>query len=329
MEDLINQLEHKCKIEDFREINAKNTIWNFWKITKENIIFTSNNKEYNIKYKDIYKFYIIENKSKNDCNNKIREKVIISIALYKIPVKWLCYSWWYNIYQELHKTIKLICKNFNKLVVEYKGGRNNNFDFLFEFYLDDKKIQTKIEFKYNVNKIEKCPQFLSISCNYFTKISYAEYFFDEYIHKICKIYNIDIPDKNQYLKHIYSSNYKSLPFFDFLYNNEKTDINKFNEKNRLVKLSIKNYLEKDIINIEELNKKLITSQENKIYLLFHNNHFYIETITEDELTCHNVKHIKNNNTIIITTRKTEIHMLLRWKNHIGVLYPAWQISLKR
>ena len=35
------------------------------------------------------------------------------------------------------------------------------------------------------------------------------------------------------------------------------------------------------------------------------------------------------NTIIFYNDYTEIHMLLRWRNHAGILNPAWQISIKR
>jgi hypothetical protein len=43
------------------------------------------------------------------------------------------------------------------------------------------------------------------------------------------------------------------------------------------------------------------------------------------------KGIKNNNTIVVedVERLQEYHLLLRWKNHKGVLNPAWQISLHK
>ena len=60
--------------------------------------------------------------------------------------------------------------------------------------------------------------------------SYVEYFFDNYIEEISSIYEIKMPNKDEYLKNIYSSNYKSLPFFEYLYKNEKNSIDKFNKK---------------------------------------------------------------------------------------------------
>jgi hypothetical protein len=43
-----------------------------------------------------------------------------------------------------------------------------------------------------------------------------------------------------------------------------------------------------------------------------------------------VEGVKGENTIVVVSRAgTKHHMLLRWKNHLGILYPAWQISLSR
>jgi predicted secreted protein len=42
--------------------------------------------------------------------------------------------------------------------------------------------------------------------------------------------------------------------------------------------------------------------------------------------------IKNGNTIVLQSAanpSTTFHLLLRWRNHKGILNPAWQISLKR
>jgi hypothetical protein len=43
-----------------------------------------------------------------------------------------------------------------------------------------------------------------------------------------------------------------------------------------------------------------------------------------------VEGVKNGNTIVVVSKAgTKHNMLLRWKNHLGILYPAWQISLSR
>ena len=150
--------------------------------------------------------------------------------------------------------------------------------------------------------------------------SYVEYFFDNYIEEISSIYEIKMPNKDEYLKNIYSSNYKSLPFFEYLYKNEKNSIDKFNKKGELVQKSIRIFLEKDILDIKYLNQKLIETQKNKFFLLWDTKKFHIDTIKPIELTCSTIKNIKNNTIVLNTESKAEIHMLLRWKNHIGILY---------
>ena len=36
--------------------------------------------------------------------------------------------------------------------------------------------------------------------------------------------------------------------------------------------------------------------------------------------------VKNRNTIVLMSDNYEYHLLLRWRNHAGILNPAWQIS---
>ena len=65
-------------------------------------------------------------------------------------------------------------------------------------------------------------------------------------------------------------------------------------------------------------------------------HVYTDLLKKEELTLDQnvpIKHIGGKdgkyNTIVYTTvEKNEIHMLLRWKNGKGILFPAWQISIK-
>ena len=37
--------------------------------------------------------------------------------------------------------------------------------------------------------------------------------------------------------------------------------------------------------------------------------------------------IHRKNTIVLKTDKNEYHLLLRWKNHQGILNSAWQVSI--
>ena len=66
-------------------------------------------------------------------------------------------------------------------------------------------------------------------------------------------------------------------------------------------------------------------------MLWKNGKFYLDTLTEENIDILAEKNLKGNNTIVIKTinDKAEYHLLLRWKNHAGVLFPAWQIKFKR
>ena len=71
-------------------------------------------------------------------------------------------------------------------------------------------------------------------------------------------------------------------------------------------------------------------------MLWNNEQFYLDSISEDEINIVPEKILKIgknklHNTLIIKTKnnKTEYHLLLRWKNHAGVLFPAWQIKFIR
>jgi hypothetical protein len=38
--------------------------------------------------------------------------------------------------------------------------------------------------------------------------------------------------------------------------------------------------------------------------------------------------VERKNTIVLKTEKNEFHLLLRWKNHQGILNSAWQVSIR-
>ena len=289
---------------------------------------------------NIEDIYLFNNKNKqlkkdNDKNNKIRENIIYNIIKNKILDKW------YNDNKEwLELKLKLfhiIKKSFSKDIkydnidIELKGGRKFNYDFELLFLNKDNDIISKknIEFKYNISKINKYPQFLSISANKFIKgIDYAQYFYDNHIIEICKLINIDIPNRIEYLKTIYNNDYSKLKFYTELKDKEHLIMN---EKKKIVSLSIKNYLNSILnLDIDSINKVFQEKQINKDYLLYHNNEFHYDNITREELEITDIKEIKNNNTVVLKTKSnSKIEMLLRWKNHIGILYPAWQISIIR
>lgn len=274
-------------------------------------------KEIKIRIEDICLFYIINKKEDNDSNNRIRENIIYGILSNSINEEWyLKEDKWSEIKKSLMNTI--IDTDYK---IELKGGRNCNYDFI----INDKKI----EFKYNCSSITKYPQFLSINSNNFIKDDgYSSYFYDNYLYKIADLIKKPVPDKNSYLKHIHNNNYNSLSFFIELKANE-TKIKE--EKKKIVIESIHKYLKETLIlDIPAINNYFREKEKDKYYLLFKNGKFNYDYIKKEELEVIEIKEIKNKNTLILNTKSNSyISMLLRWKNHLGILFPAWQISLMR
>jgi len=280
---------------------------------------------------DIDYFDIKRKSSKSDNDNKIREDVLCAIGNDNVPLEWFENIKWKKLKDSFLLIIKEICnEGYTSIKIEHKGGRNFNYDFIIYYYDDDKIIYDRhIEFKYNCKKIQKYPQFLSVSCKQFIKdTGYAEYFYDNYLKNIASLIKIDqLPLKEDYIKYIYQINYSKLPLFTELYNNE-TNIKK--EKKQLVDISIKKYLT-DIIelDIDSLNCSFSSKQSDKIYVMYCDGVFYKDYITSDELTVIKIEKIKNNTIVLQTNSASKINMLLRWKNHAGILFPAWQISIRR
>jgi hypothetical protein len=279
-----------------------------------------------IKEEDINLYWMVNKKKDNDGKNRIREQIIYDILNNNINEDWYKNNKWNTIRTGLLRS--LIETESDNYKIELKGGRNYNYDFIIKY--NENEIR-KIEFKYNCSSIDKYPQFLSISSNNFIEDEgYASYFYDNYLNKIGLLINISIPSKSDYLKYIHSNNYNNLLIFKEFKEQEKNS--KFKEeKKKIVSESISKYLNTKIkLNINEINKYFKEKEKNKYYLLYKNEKFNIDYIKDEELEVVEMKEIKNNNTLILTTKSCSyISMLLRWKNHLGVLYPAWQISLMR
>jgi len=276
-------------------------------------------------------------KDMNDGDNKIREQILYEIVKNTIPDKW--YSSmieWKKLKTRFLQSLKNIsnCK-FEKIDIEYKAGRRHNYDFTIFYYNKKGELinEINIEFKFNCKKIHNYPQFLSIASQHFIlDTDYAEYFYDNHLSDVVDLIETDkpikIPSKKDYIKFIHQIDYNKHDVFKELYNNESKikDL-----KKKIVDLSIKKYLTSIVnLDIDEINNTFLSKQSEKIYILYSDGIFYEDFITNDELTVIKIEKINKNNCLILETNSTsKIYMLLRWKNHAGILYPAWQISIKR
>lgn len=190
-----------------------------------------------------------------------------------------------------------------------------------------------------------------------TSVTYAEHFYNHYMSRMNELYQCPISiSKEDYLKYIHQSSEKKHPWFQFIKSREAEHKE---EKKKLVDESIHEYIdlfqcnprvgeeedpEKEDVRLSKSDttwiiqtiQPLFESQKNKKYMCYKNNRFYYDSILDEELTItYLYDKIKNKegkyHTIVFNTRlpTTKIHMLLRWKNRAGILYPAWQIKIVR
>ena len=311
-------------------------------------------KEYTITYESIFTFLPTSERGKNDANNKIREYLISAIINNQIPQEYYYSIVWKSFIDKVFQYLDQVFHVSPHHPITYSctimAGRKYNYDFSVTASnnLNRTKETKKIEFKFNAKNISNCPQFFSVSTKANPTISYAEHFYDTCVPIITQMYELPSIERNVYLKCIHQDKYEKHSWFSQLYHKENEDPNKMKRKKELVNHSIHTflidkYLKTDINQeIDMWNKSFQKSQDGKIYMLYcpKKKRFYIDEITEDELKI-DVDHMavdafdvvnKNVNTLVFNTGEnhtTQIKFLLRWRNHAGILNPAWQISLTR
>jgi hypothetical protein len=190
----------------------------------------------------------------------------------------------------------------------------------------------KIEFKNGGTSIGDLPQFLSLQVKVglfsdtYDNFWYINYL-DEYIRCDAEI-TVAKPPLDSYLKAVTKTNYNSHPFFAQLKQREHFFQK---EKNAVVNESITDYLNQYASNIDihAFSEKVRETQTGKIYLLWSNGAFYIDKLLDTELSEMKFHSIKNGNVLEVKSGNTIYGLLLRWRNHKGILNPAWQISMKR
>jgi len=267
----------------------------------------------------------------NDANNNLREIAIVSIINRK-----LVGEEWLPISTELSKFIlnrleSLGLPSTTTVSAVKRGGRKYNWDFdiIYGTHLE------KTEFKFGGITVQSLPEFFSCGANkpFNTCIPYATYFYRNYLTSVAAIYNIPVEiNEEDYLKSVYGSTYKGI--FKQLYDSEKqgTEAQK-RMKKELVDSSINAWLceAAPLTDLNAITQEFKRSQEGKKFMLFNNGTFHEDEIKSEELVATCVKGIKLSKYLIIQSAvsSTTYEMLLRWKNHAGVLYPAWQISMKR
>lgn len=235
------------------------------------------------------------------------------------------------------KTTKIKYDNY-KLI--HKGGMNYNYDFILKFLSNDKIVEElPLEFKYNNSKLSDLPQFLElydkdIKNKYdLCSISYAEFYYDNYLDKYLKIDKkiTEIkPNKEIYLENVFDIKYKHT-FFENMHKNKNNFIK---EKRNLAAESITEYINKycNSFNFEKLTEKIKKSQINKIFLLWNNDDFHVEKINVENIKIigiieKNVKSIKNLYfDVNVENFIYNIRIRINWGNSGGLCNPRWKFT---
>jgi|LakMenE18May11ns_1017448.scaffolds.fasta_scaffold9788746_1 hypothetical protein len=293
--------------------------------------------------KDIVSFKTINSgRSKNDALNKIRENIIKCIP--HIDEEYFkdneYGSDWLNLKNSFENTIKSICPEYKSYKILHKAGRGNNYDYNVIFNdIDNIKIKDiKLEFKYNAENIDEAPQFVSpMKPSQYLSLSFEEYYYNNYLVSLLTDYNLKIPDFETYDKTIHSNKPKCMIEAQTLYyqgckesskfNHSELAMNFYNSCNNISRESIKKFIEVSDLNIEKLNKYLIETQDEKIYLLYKNNGFNLQYSDPNDYIIENYEKQPDKFRYLATSKSNKkIKILLRWKNGNGIAFPAFQIS---
>lgn len=274
-------------------------------------------------------FYTTDDRSANDENNKIRERFLANVLNTEHPD-----PRFNTIKTKWHEFLMTLAPGEPE--IRPKAGRRYNHDFSVCFPSNS----FAVEFKHNAKSICEIPQFLSLPSKNanFLPVDYASFYYDVYLPKYIAadncLLNPPLPDKTTYLRNVFNNDYNVHPFFRLSRYRDNPECNKLGKDN-IVKASIKDYLQSfgAYTDKEKLTNLFLNTQSGKVYALWDppTETFYKEVLTPTDLTITSVDvfNIKNGNTLIAKSATREFHMLLRWKNHAGVLYPALQIKMKK
>lgn len=289
---------------------------------------------------DIKTFFTTSTREENDATNKIRESVLKIIDA--PPQEYLEHSEfgssWHIVHTAWKNALQKIAEETNVPVYTtirtvMRGGRRYNYDADIMYFNDTTLIANrKIEFKNGGTSIGDLPQFLSLQVKVglfsetYDSFWYINYL-DEYLRCDAEI-TVAKPPLDSYLKAVTKTNYNSHAFFAQLKQREHFFQK---EKDAVVNESITDYLRQYASNIDihAFSEKVRLTQTGKIYLLWCNGAFCIDKLLDTEMNEMKFHSIKNGNVLEVKSGNTIYGLLLRWRNHKGILNPAWQISMKR
>ena len=213
-----------------------------------------------------------------------------------------------------------------------RGGRRYNWDF--DLRLGEHTL--KCEFKFGATSVDSLPEFFNPAANYdfHGGESYARFFFANYLPRVCAIYGVaHTMTEDDYARRVHGTS-KVPALFKGLYDAETSGTAEQKAQKKVIAdESIAAWLErvKEKTNIATITAAFQASQTGKHFLLCSEGQFYSDKIQPEELIITSVIGVRLGKYLVLQSAKpgTTHEMLLRWKNHAGILYPAWQISMKR
>ena len=299
--------------------------------------FTYNKEIINIRSINAFN---ISSRSTNDKNNKTREHIIGALINNKVPEKYFVLAKWLIMKNNVFIYINsLTTEPYIKVECINKAGRGNNYDFLIKLYYEENKYnEFKVEFKFNTSSLDKAPQFVSpMNPSRYLSNSYEEFYYTNYLDKLANSANLTRPSKEEYLKQIHSNKPKCMKHYQELYykgcskssqfTGKQEHINFYNYAKELSNTSISEFINNNDLNSAMLSDYLLTSQANKIYMLYTNGSFIKQVINSTDYTL--IEIIKQPYKFkyeCISESGKKINVLLRWKNGNGIAFPAFQIS---
>ena len=286
----------------------------------------------------------------NDENNDIRETILKNLltpvvnAFLEDPTHGTAWRRIQALWRQALVDLAVRCEinDYNNISVIKRGGRKYNWDIdaVYGFADGSNKI-VKVEFKFGGTSVANLPEFFNPAADKdFHSVLYAGFFYDNYMDELLDIYGLrasDKPARDVYLKYIHKNTPSAAcPFFKKLRDAEDAETMagrpKYKQKTALAHKSIQAYLAqyKDTTKLKTITEEFQRSQKDKHFLIYSDGAFHHDCIYDDELVMQSVVGVEGDYLVIQSARPTTKHrMLLRWKNHQCVLFPAWQISMVR
>lgn len=301
---------------------------------------------------DIDTFFVTSTREENDGANSKRERIIERIQTFSDEFKTdpIYGEKWTKLYNAWTTTVADLVERsavppYTSMTIKRMAGRNHNYDFELVFDSGDIVTTRKVEFKFGATNISDLPQILSLYINILSMgeaPTYDMFFYDHYLDKYLACdegITEQKPSREVYKSIIFKSKHTCHPFIEQLHerDNKKDSENIRNndeifhivEKTEVVHESIRDYLETYAthLDIDQCNAIRNKTQQDKWYFLWKNDQFHIDQLDlSHEMT---YLGLKNGNTIQLADQTGCYNFLLRWKNHNGILGPAWQIKYVR